>query len=147
MMLFAFGYFGGLALWILVPTEASFSCRRWPYFLTLGLFIIHKWEERHFNFFPALSNITGVPAPEAGSVLAVLLYAFAAAWLLVPVLVKRKLPLGYYLAWTFFFSLGVTELAHFVFPLFAAEPYGYFPGMLSVLGLAPAAWWGLKRLV
>lgn len=144
--LFAFGYLGGLILWFLFPTNASFGLIRWPYFLTLALFIVHKWEEREYDFFPALSKLTGVPVPEVGSFWAVVLYAFAAVWLCIPWLVKRSHPLGYYLAWTFFAAMGITELAHFIFPLFRDERYGYFPGMGSVVFLAPAAWWGLWRL-
>lgn len=45
-----------------------------------------------------------------------------------------------------FTAMGVTELAHFAFPLFVAEPNGYFPGMASVVVLAPVAWWGMWRL-
>ena len=53
---------------------------------------------------------------------------------------------GNYLTWTFFTAMGVTELAHFIFPFFTKEPYGYFPGMASVFFLAPVAWWGIYRL-
>ncbi len=117
-----------------------------PFLLTLLLFIGHKLEERHLEFFPALSQITGIPAPPSGTLLGTLLYIFAGAWLLVPWLVERRLPFGYYLASTFFFAMGITELAHFVFPFFTGENYGYFPGMASVFFLAPAAWWGLWKM-
>ena len=146
MLLFAFGFVGGFFLWLLFPAAVSFRAIRGPYFAALGLFVVHKWEERHFDFFPALARLTGVPPPESGSALAVLLYAFAGAWLLVPLLVGRANPFGYYLARTLFTSMGVTELAHFVFPFFTAGPYSYFPGMGSVVGLAPVAWWGIWRL-
>ena len=146
MILFAFGFLGGFILWLLVPTNASFKSIRVSYFITLAFFVLHKAEERHFDFFPALARITGKPVPEAGSVLAILLYAFAGAWLLIPFLVGRHSQFGYYLAWTFFTSMGVIELAHFVFPLFTPEPYGYFPGMATVVLLAPVAWWGIWRL-
>jgi hypothetical protein len=146
MFLFAFGFLGGLVLWLLVPSDASFQAIRVPYFVTLALFVIHKLEERFLGFFAALSQITGVPVPESGAFLAVLLYAFAGAWLLIPFLVKRARQFGYYLAWTFFTAMGVTELAHFVLPLFISAPYGYFPGMASVTVLAPVAWWGMWRL-
>lgn len=49
--LFAFGYLGGLILWLTVPTNAPFDSIRWPYFLTLAFFVLHKWEEREYNFF------------------------------------------------------------------------------------------------
>lgn len=146
MFLFAFGFLGGFILWLIIPSNVTFSVIRIPYFLTLLFFIVHKWEERHFDFFPALSKLTGVPMPETNSFLVYLLYAFAGAWLLIPFLMHRKHSFGYYLAWTFFTAMGVTELAHFFFPFFTNEPYGYFPGMGSVVILAPVAWWGMYRL-
>lgn len=147
MFLFAFGFLGGFILWIWVPTNASFTSIKVPFFLTLALFVLHKFEERYMDFFPRLSEITGIPVPETDSLFVYLLYAFAGAWLLIPYLMKHHYSFGYYLAWTFFTAMGVTELAHFFFPFFTAGPYSYFPGMASVLPLAPAAWWGLWYLV
>lgn len=146
MFLFAFGFLGGFILWLVIPTNSSFASIKVPYFLTFGFFILHKIEEHYFDFFPALSKITGIPVPATDSWLVYLLYAFAGAWLLIPYLVGRGLPFGYYLAWTFFTAMGVTELAHFVFPFFTKDSYGYFPGMASVVGLAPLAWWGMYQL-
>jgi len=145
--LFAFGFVGGFVLWLAIPRTPMFSTFRKPYYLTLALFVLHKAEERHFEFFPALARITGKPVPQPDSFLAVMLYALAGAWLLVPYLVKKEASFGYYLAWTFFTSMGVIELAHFAFPFFTPERYGYFPGMASVVLLAPAAWWGMRNLV
>lgn len=68
------------------------------------------------------------------------------AWLAIPLLLRRGYELGRYLAWTFFASMGLTELAHFLTPVLANEPYGYFPGMASVVILAPLACWGMWRL-
>ena len=94
-----------------------------------------------------LSMITGNPVPEISSpALILLVLASVGGWLLVPFLVKRGYSFGYYLAWTFFSAMGITELAHFVFPLLLDKPYGYFPGMVSVLILAPTAWLGMRRL-
>lgn len=143
--LFTFGFLGGFLLWLLIPTNASFASIKLPYFLALAFFVLHKIEERQMDFFPRLSEITGVPVPEA-SILIFLLYALAATWLLIPYLVSRGYAFGYYLAWTFFASMGITELAHFFLPFLTSEPYGYFPGMASVVLLAPAAWWGMWRL-
>lgn len=42
--------------------------------------------------------------------------------------------------------MGLTEPAHFIMPFLANETYGYFPGMGSVIILAPLAWWGMWRL-
>ncbi|MBN8679216.1 MAG: hypothetical protein J0M29_13390 [Chitinophagales bacterium] len=146
MFLFAFGFLGGFIIWLAIPSTTLFETVKVPYFVTLLFFILHKIEERYFEFFPALSKITGVPVPETNSLPVYLLYAFAGAWLLIPSLVGRRLQFGYYLAWTFFTSMGVTELAHFIFPFFTQEPYGYFPGMASVFFLAPLAWWGMYSL-
>ena len=146
-VLFALGYVGGLILWLTLPTNLPVAAIRGPYFLTLALFVLHKLEERYLGFFPALSRITGIAVPEADSILAMLLYSFAAAWLLIPWLVGRGSPFGYFLAWTFFVSMGVTELAHFAFPFLEEGPYRYFPGMATALGLVPAAWWGILRML
>ncbi len=146
MFLFAFGFLGGFILWLTVPTNVTFSTIKIPFFLTLAFFVVHKFEERYMDFFISLSEITGVPVPETDSFLVYLLYAFAGAWLLIPYLVKHNYSFGYYLAWTFFTSMGVTELAHFFLPFFTPKSYGYFPGMASVVILAPMAWWGMYRL-
>lgn len=145
-VIFTFGYFGGLVLWLINPIEATFKRIRLSYGLTLALFVVHKIEERKSDFFPALSELTGVPMPEAGSIKAIVLYAIAGLWLLIPFLISKKISLGYYLAWTFFASMGISELAHFVFPLFRNQPYTYFPGMWSVIILAPTSWWGMYTL-
>lgn len=146
MFLFAFGFLGGFILWLIVPANASFKEIQVPFYVTLAFFVLHKFEEKYMDFFPRLSEITGVPVPDTGSVQVYLLYAFAGAWLLIPYLVKRGYSFGYYLTWTFFTSMGVTELAHFFLPFFTNKAYGYFPGMVSVVLLAPAAWWGIVRL-
>lgn len=144
--IFTFGYLGGLIIWIFTSAKVSFRQIAWPYFITLAFFVLHKIEEREMDFFPALSNITGVPVPGTTSIPAILLYSIAAIWLIIPFLVWKQYPFGYYLTWTFFASMGITELAHFVFPFFTGESYGYFPGMWSVIVLAPAAWWGMYKL-
>ena len=144
--IFTFGYLGGLIIWLFMPSSVSFRQIRLPYFLTLAFFVLHKIEERECDFFPALSELTGVPVPDPTSLPAILLYAIACVWLLIPLLMNRRIALGYYLAWTFFASMGITELAHFVFPLFRDQPYGYFPGMWSVILLAPAAWSSMWKM-
>lgn len=146
MFLFAFGFLGGLLCWLGIRTDPQFGSFRVAYFITLGLFVLHKLEERYLGFFPALAEITGVPAPQEVTVLGMLLYALAGAWLLIPFLVVRGYQFGYYLAWSFFTAMGVTELAHFILPFFTAGQYGYFPGMASTTLLAPAAWWGMWRM-
>lgn len=146
-LIFMSGFLSGLILWLVIPTSTSWNIIKVPYLITFSLFILHRVEEKVMNFFPALANITGVETPEILSLEVILLvFSSVGAWLLIPHLIKRNYSFGYFLAWTFFAAMGVTELAHFIFPLFTGERYGYFPGMASVILLAPAAWWGIYRL-
>lgn len=146
--IFAVGYFGGFLLWLALPTAVPYARIRWPFWLTLAAFLIlHKTEERASGFFDVLAELSGTTVPSATdpAVIAMLVAGFA-PWLLIPWWVSRGRGLGYYLAWTFFASMGFSELAHFVLPLLSKQAYGYFPGMISVLPLAPLAWWGMWRL-
>ncbi|QQS29240.1 MAG: HXXEE domain-containing protein [Sphingobacteriales bacterium] len=146
-LIFTSGFLGGFVLWLFIPATPSFATIKVPYWLSFALFIAHRVEEKVCGFFARLAEITGTPTPEITSVSVILLVlASVVAWLLVPFLVSRQYAFGYYLAWTFFAAMGITELAHFIFPLFTKEPYGYFPGMASVFFLAPVAWWGMYRL-
>ncbi|MDX2001381.1 MAG: hypothetical protein SFW35_03060 [Chitinophagales bacterium] len=146
-MIFTSGFLGGFILWLLFPSRTDYSSIKLPYFLTFLMFIVHRVEEKVCGFFSALSEITKVPTPDILSWQIILLVMMSvAAWLLIPYLVKRKYEFGYYLTWTFFAAMGITELAHFIFPFFVSGPYGYFPGMASVVILAPLAWWGIWRL-
>lgn len=61
-------------------------------------------------------------------------------------LVKRGQALGWFLAWTFFAAMGISELAHFIFPLISGRGYQYHGGLITAGLLAPMAWWGLRRL-
>lgn len=146
-LIFASGFLTGFLLWLFVKAKPSFEQIKLPYWITLILFIVHRVEEKTMNFFDRLAEITGVPTPEIASFeVIVLVVVSVGAWLSIPFLMKRRYDFGYYLGWTFFSAMGITELAHFVFPFFLDEPYSYFPGMASVIILAPVAWWGMKRL-
>lgn len=139
-----------LIIWAVLPSRSvPFSSFRKQYWLTLLIFIfLHRVEEYFLKFQEELSKITGTPIPDVKSPSLILLVLLSVgAWLLIPYLFKRNYEFGYYLAWTFFAAMGITELAHFIFPLFMPEPYGFFPGMASVILLAPAAWWEMYRLV
>lgn len=104
-------------------------------------------EEKNSGFFAKLSNITGVPIPDIVSTpILLLLVVSVGGWLIGPILYSRGNEIGRYLVWTFFGTMGVTELAHFIFPLFLPESYGYFPGMLSVVVLAPMAWYSMYQI-
>lgn len=146
--IFASGFLGGFIIWLFIPKATSFTSIKRPYWLTFIFFILlHRVEEYFSKFQEALSKLTGNPVPEIKSpALILLVLASVGAWLFIPYLVKRRYSFGYYLAWTFFAAMGVTELAHFIFPLFWDKPYGYFPGMASVFILAPTAWWGMYLL-
>ena len=147
--LFLVGFAGGFVLWLLAPTGTPWHSIRLPYWLTLAAFLLlHKVEENRMAFFEAVSTrITGAPIPEMSVGVAIgLLVIPVGAWLVIPLLFRRGYEFGRYLAWTLFASMGLTELAHFIMPLLANEPYGYFPGMASVVILAPLAWWGMWRL-
>lgn len=146
-LLFLIGYMGGFILWLALPTRAPFSSIKVLYWITFGLFILHRIEEKVSGFFAVLSDITGVAVPEIVSFPIILLVIVSiGVWLFGPLLYQRGYEFGHYLVWTFFASMGITELAHFVFPLFTQETYGYFPGMLSVFFLAPVAWLAMHRL-
>lgn len=146
-LIFTSGFLTGFILWVLTPYRPSFQRIKVPFWLVMGLFTAHRVEEKVTGFFGRLAEITQVRTPEITSIpLIMLVLLSVGAWLAVPVLMRHRNPFGHYLAWTFFSAMGITELAHFSFPFFTNEPYGYFPGMLSVTVLAPLAWWGMHRL-
>lgn len=148
MLVFTSGFLGGFLLWLSTTARPSYEAIRLPFLLTFGLFIAHRVEENRTGFFNVLADITGATKPDILSWPVLLLVLLSVgAWLLIPTLVKRGHEFGYYLAWTFFAAMGITELAHFVvFPFVIDAPFGYFPGMASVVVLAPVAWWGMWRL-
>ena len=123
-VVFASGFLGGLFLWLVVPTRAPFTKIKVPYWLTFFLFFLHRVEEYVFKFQEALSRLTGVPVPKISSLsLVALVLASVGAWAVTPILFQRGYAFGQYLAWTFFAAMGITELAHFAFPLFTPDPY------------------------
>ena len=148
-VLFLVGYLGGFLWWLAIPSNVSWTSLRVPFWTTMAAFLfLHKVEENRMAFFQVVSErITGGSVPEitVGLILGLLILPVG-AWLLIPRLIKRGHEVGYFLAGTFFVSMGVTELAHFVLPVLTSEPYSYFPGMASVFVLAPLAWWGMWRL-
>lgn len=113
--IFASGFLTGFLLWVFIPVSPSFESIRKPYWATLVAFILlHRVEEYYFGFQKELSLLTGNPVPALNSpALIILVLASVGGWLLIPYLVKRKNFFGYYLTWTFFAAMGITELAHF----------------------------------
>lgn len=146
-VIFLVGFLGGFVLWLGIPMRTPWTAIKAPYFLTLVLFLLHRGlEEQFFGFFPALAEITGVQIPDFFTTTVIIISLLSIAWVLSPLLIIKRHALGYYGAWTFFFAMGVSEIAHFIFPFLRPEPYGYFPGMATALFLIPAAWWGMWRL-
>ena len=148
MLIFSSGFGVGYLLWLLFPKQPYFDAIKWPFFLAFTLFVVHRVEEYGTRFFDELARITGTPTPDIGSWQVILLVVLSVGgWIAMPFLVIHRVAFGYYLAWTAFSAMGITELAHFlIFPFLTGEPYGYFPGMASVVVLAPVAWWGMARL-
>lgn len=148
MMVIAAGFLIGFALWRIFPGIVEYRKIQKPFWLTMLAFLfLHKPEEAIMKFQEKLSEITGVPVSPPVSPALIALGVFSVGgWFLIPNLTKERSQLGTFLAWTFFASMGATELTHFLFPFFSTGPYSYFPGMASVLVLAPYAWWGLFRL-
>lgn len=148
-ILFLIGYLGGFIAWLLVPAKVPWVSIKNPFWTTiLAFLLLHKVEENRTAFFQVVSErITGGGVPEVTIGLMIgLLVLPIGAWLITPFLIKRGHDFGYFLLWTLFVSMGITELAHFFLPFLTQEPYGYFPGMASVFVLAPLAWWGMWRL-
>ncbi len=147
-VIFSGGFVGGLLLWMVLPSPNKFKWIKLPYWLTLISFIaLHRVEENVMKFQEKLSALTGNPVPKLSDpALIILVVVSVGGWLLIPILLKRGHWLGQYFAWTFFASMGITELAHFVFPFLAFGEFRYFPGMLSIIFLAPLAWWGMYRM-
>lgn len=146
-LLFLAGFLGGFILWLFLPSNASFCEIRRIYWVLFALFILHRVEEKYFGFFERLAKMTGVATPEVLSPVVLLLVAVSVGgWLLGPYLYSRGGEFGKYLVWTFLASMGITELAHFVFPMLEGTPYNYFPGMGTTLILAPLAWYAMCRL-
>jgi hypothetical protein len=147
-MIFAAGFVGGLFLWLALPSRASWPDVKVPFWLALLLFAVHRVEENVSGFFQKLSEITAEPIPSLTSPSLIMLVLISVGcWLSIPILMAKRYPIGTYFAWTFFASMGITELAHIlVFPFFDGIADIYFPGMISVFFLAPVAWWGMWRL-
>lgn len=146
-VLFLIGYLSGFVMWLYLPTCATFKAIRPIYIIAFLLFIAHRAEEKIFGFFTELAAITKQPIPEVISWPVITLVLLSVGgWIGGAYLYARGKAFGHYLLWTFFASLGITELAHFILPLYREAPYGYFPGMATVFLLAPVAWLGMYKL-
>tara|TARA_B110001454_G_scaffold122549_1_gene114413 strand:- start:10609 stop:11187 length:579 start_codon:yes stop_codon:yes gene_type:complete len=149
MVIISAGFVGGFFLWLGFKSKANYDDLKWPFIFTFMAFVIHRVEEKVSGFFERLSEITDVSTPEILSVPVILMVVTSVgSWLSIPYLLKRDSEFGRYLIWTFFTSMGLTELAHiFVFPFVVREPFSYFPGMASVFLLSPLGWLGIYRML
>ncbi len=149
MVIISAGFVGGFFLWLGFKSKANYGDLKWPFIFTFIAFVVHRVEEKVSGFFERLSEITDVLTPEILSVPVILMVVTSVgSWLFIPYLLKRDSEFGRYLIWTFFTSMGLTELAHiFVFPFVVREPFSYFPGMASVFLLSPQGWWGICRML
>lgn len=146
-LLFLTGYLAGFILWMTVPIKVPFASVIIPYWVTFGVFLLHIVEENVFGFQQELSKLTGVSVLEVTSFSIIfLLLASVGAWLLAPFLAQRGYGFGYFLVWTFFVWMGITEFVQFIFPYLRPGRTEYFPGMASALFLATTAWYGIWRL-
>ncbi len=145
-IVFASGFVTGFVLWLVRPGDGSFCRIKVPYILVLVASVIHRVDEEISGFVPAIEELTGDTAADPVSLTSLILVVLSLAWMLSPLLMRIGNPLGSYGAWTLFAGFGILELWHFVFPLMAEGPYGYFPGMWTVPLVAPIGWWGMWRM-
>jgi len=143
---FAVGFSSGFVLWLTRPLTASFRTIKGPYIAGLIAYVIHRAEEEIAAFVPALEELGADMAVSVTHPWSLTLVALSLIWFLSPLLIKRGIAFGHYAAWTIFTSFGILELAHFVFPFFTPEPYGYFPGMWTAPLIVATGWWGLWRM-
>jgi hypothetical protein len=145
-IVFATGFFGGFLLWVVGPPYASFATMKVPYIVALIAYVIHRVDEELSGFVAAMEALTGHEAVAVVSPVSISLVALSLAWMLSPLLLRRRHALGHFGTWSLFTGFGVIELWHFVFPLLTPEPYGYFPGMITAPLIAAVGWWGMWRL-
>ncbi len=145
-LIFATGFVPGFLFWLVRRESFTFRSIKWPYFASLGAYVVHRIEEGVSGFVPAVEELTGGTAVDPTSPLSLLLVLFSLIWMLSPILVRRQISFGYFGAWSLFAAFAFVELWHFVFPFLTPEPYGYFPGMATAPLISAAGFWGLYRL-
>jgi len=118
-----------------------------PYLLTLALFLLHVLEEHEFDFAGRIAHAAHVSWSRHDFLLVIVLVG-PALWIVGAVGLRRRHPLGNYLAWFIFAGMILGEPAHLlVFPLLEGGRYHYFPGMwTALLPMVPAVF-GARRLL
>lgn len=114
------------------------------YLITAAMLMLHIWEEYLFDFAPRIAEITGGDWTE-GQFLFMILFWLPSVWIIGAVGIYFRHPLGNYVAWLIFVGMVFGEPAHvLVFPVRAAGPYDYFPGMWSALLPFVTSLWGMS---
>lgn len=142
-LIFMTGYVPGFLFWLRSRSDAPFADVRTPYFVTFTLYILLLVEENLLGFHEMLSEVTGVTSPGWTISIVVLMILSIGIWIGAPLLMQERQRLGWFFAWTFFSAMGISELAHFVFPVLTPGGYEYHGGMLTAALLVPAGWWGM----
>lgn len=145
-LVFGIGFFSGLALWLARPGGITWDRLKVPYAVAILAYIIHRIDEEVSAFVPAMEELTGQRAVDVVSPTSILLVILSLGWMLSPLLVRLGHPLGQFGAWSLFATFALVEPWHFIFPLLTAEPYGYFPGMVTAPIIIAAGLWGLSRM-
>ena len=145
-LVFGIAFFGGLAFWLARPGVVAWARVRIPYFAALAAYVIHRIDEGVSGFVPAMEDLTGRQSADVLSAPSILLVLLSLAWMLSPLLIRKGHPLGHFGAWSLFAAFALVEPWHFIFPILAPEPYGYFPGMITAPIIIAAGAWGLWRM-
>lgn len=138
------GYFLGFLFWQHFSSCVAWRAIKAPYIFTL-LTLLINWSSLFESSSGRAENalIASVNDERTLWFLAIQLLV----WLVFPFLLLRDNSLGSYFAWAFFTTMGVTEFTTFVVPVLLNVSLSYFPGMVSVLVIAPLAWWGIWRMI
>lgn len=144
--IFMVGYLPGFLLWLLSNNRVPWEDVKVPYLAAFTLYVLHLLEENLFAFHDMLSALTGVTSPGWTLSIVILMVFSIGIWVIAPFLIKRGHALGWFFAWTFFGAMGLSEMAHFVFPFLTGYGYEYHGGLVTAVFLVPAGWWGMWRL-
>jgi hypothetical protein len=106
---------------------------------------VHVHEELTRGFASAIRETFHITAFSDNTFVNGIVFAVPIMYLLAAIGLWFRRPFAEFLSYTLFFGPGFMEWTHYVFPLFRAGPYHYFPGMWTawvpmVPGLIALAW-------
>ncbi len=117
------------------------------YLITAAMLMLHLWEEYVFDFAPRIAELNGTTWSGA-EFLFMILFVLPSVWIIGAIGIYFRNPLGNYVAWLIFVGMIFGEPAHIlVFPIKAAGPYDYFPGMWTALFPLVTALWGIHVIL